>query len=207
MEPDHIIDGPDGRRIISKPGEPQRVALPMHCVANACDEKEIAILMRFTEASELAKGNLAVSVINGEPRGRYALYAARVGFEQYRDAEVYAYRWIIKVFGQRARTLAEVLARLNGERLTITFEQFGADIANTLNADVALGAAIGSARACAWMLQDAYRDFADFWKAREAAAQSGRALTEEESVRRMRRGTAVRHAINSYSAPAIEGDG
>lgn len=201
MQAKDISTGPEGRRIISQEGQPRRVALPMHCVDGACSDQEKAILMRFTEASELAKGNSAVAVIDGEPRGRYEQYAKRVDFETYREAEVGAYRWILhSAFGKKAALLAEFMARMNGERTSISFEQFGADFVNSDNPDVALGGAIGSARACAIMLQDAYRDYAEFWKAREAAARSGRALTDEESVRRQRRGDMTRRVIQGYRA-------
>lgn len=205
MDAKQIVNGPEGRRIIAEDGRPRRVALPMHCVEDACTDQEKAILMRFTEASEMSKGNLAVAVIDGEPRGRYELYADRVDVETYRAAEVGAYHWILhSAFGKKAALVAEFMARMNGERTSISFEQFGADFVNSDNPDVALGGAIGSARACAIMLLDAYRDYAEHWKAREAAVKSGRALTDEESVRRQRRGDLTRRVIQGYRAD-IEG--
>lgn len=194
------LDRLPGRRMVINDTEERRAALPMHAVQDACDEREQAILMRFTEASEMAKHNMSVAIVGGVPRGRYAQFAGKVDFETYRDAEVSAYRWILaSAFGPRAAMLAEVIAKLNGDRIEqFDFVGLGVSLAKTLNQDVALGAALGSTRVCAWMLMDAYRDYYEFWRAREAAARSGRALTDEESVRRQRRGDLTRRVIAGY---------
>lgn len=201
MEAKHIATGPDGRRIISGETGPARVLLPMQVVDGICSEAELAVLLRFTEASELSKGNIAVAVINGEPHGRFAHFSDRVDFQTYQDAEIGAYRWILRCgFGKQAAMLAEIVARLNGERIKgFDLIEFGQELGNTLNKDVALGAAIGSVRALAWMLQDAYRDYGHYWKAQQAARAAGRALTDEQGVQRQRRADLTRRVIQGYA--------
>lgn len=190
-----------GRRMVENDSEDRRAMLPMHAVSDACDDREKAILMRFTEASEMSKGNDAVCWMGGHARGRYERFAHKVDFETYKEAETGAYRWILmSAFGGQARGLAESLARLNGQRVSFDFVELGRTIANTDNWSVAMGAAIGSARACAWMLFDAYRDYAEFWKVRESAAKAGRQLTDEEGVRRQRRADMTRRVIEGYRA-------
>jgi hypothetical protein len=200
MEHKREMERLPGRRMIDGDSEARRAMLPMNAASDALDSKEMAILLRFTEASELSKGNAAVSVIGGRPRGRYALFAERVPFDLYREAEVGAYRWILaSAFGAKARGLTEALARLNGERIE-SFDalELGKMLANTVSADVAFGALIGSTKTCCIMLEDAYRDYAEYYRVRQAAAASGRALTDEESVRRQRRGDMTRRVIQGY---------
>jgi hypothetical protein len=204
MQAKDISTGPEGRRIISQEGQPRRVALPMQCIQEACTDAEKAILWRFFEAFQLSQGNYAVAVIDGQPRGRYEQYAKKVDFETYRDAEVGAFRWIMmNAFGKEARGICAILCRLDGEQIsTFDFIQFGAILANSKsdNIDFDLGVAVGTTKMTAVMVRDAYRDYSEFWKARQAAALSGRELTAEESVRRQRRGDMTRRVIQGYRA-------
>lgn len=204
-----VAGGANGRRIIREAGRPDRVALPTHCADGAVDAEEAAILHRFFEASEMAKGNMAVAVMDGDARGRYARYAAKVAPEDYANFEIHAYRWILReAFGKKAGKLAEVMARLEGERVSFSFEEWGALIVNVDgNADLAMGAAIGTLRALAWMLADAYRDYNEFWRIREEAAKHGRALTESESVQRVRRGQEVARAVAAHRPNLIDESG
>jgi hypothetical protein len=209
-----LVKGIGGRRYLSQAGQPDRVALPMNCLADACEEPEIDILLRFTEASEMDKGNNAVAILptgemdeDGdpvmEPHGRYARFAAKVDFKRYREAEVEAYRWIIgTALGSKAMLLAEVIARMNGERMNggYDFLRFGEQFIQAVNDDQAIGAAIGSARACAFMLMDAYKDYAEMWKARLAAEAAGLALTEDDGARRVRRAGMARAGVAAFSA-------
>lgn len=191
-----------GSRYISEEGRPDRAALPMHCIDGACTARELDILWRFTEASEYAKGNVAVGIGPDEqPRGRYADYADKIDFPTYRAAEADAYRWICAVaLGEQAAFLTEVIARLNAGRMNNGFDfvEFGSKLINELNEDRALGAAIGGTRVICLMLQDAYRDYAEHYAAMMAAASAGRVLTQSEQQRRIRRGVVARTTIAAY---------
>lgn len=199
-----IDNGPGGRLIIAGgDDEPDKVGLPLHHADAALTAWEKNLLLRWIEASELAKGNYAVAKIEDEPRGRYAEYSDRWDLDAYAKAEVAAYRWILEnAFGKENATLAEIFARMSGERVEVDFVRWGQLIANSNNFEIGLGAAIGTARALAWALKDAYRDYAGYWQACQNAARAGRALTEDEATRRIRRGKEVRRA---YQQRAIDG--
>lgn len=200
-----IVNGAGGRRIIQEPGRPARVALPVNVAEQALTVDEKRILVRFIDASELARGNYAVAEVNGEPRGRFAQYAERVSLTQYASFEIDAFRWIQgKAFGKENCTLSEVIARISGERSDLTFEQFGAYLANDDDEKIARGAAIGALRALAWSLKDAYRDYYELWSIRQRAANEGRALSDDEAARRVRRDRSVRMAFQSHKPQLMD---
>ncbi len=206
MTTSQVETGPGGRSIIKGGGGlPDRVALPQHCIEDACTPEEKDILARFTEASEMHKGNYAVIIVDGEPRGRYERVAKKVDPRTYASFEIAAYQWILnQAFGRQSGMLAEMVARMNGERTEINFQDWGARLINSDDPAMALGAAIGSTRALAFALKDAYRDYYEFWRIREMAAAEGRRLTDDEAVRRVRRGQSVRRAYETHN-PVIAG--
>lgn len=201
-----IDDGPGGRSIIAgRDGEPDRVANPLTLVDGSCTDKEKRLLLRFAEASEMSKGNVAVAMIEGDARGRYAEFEDRIDLETYIRYEVAAFRWIQnRAFGRESMTVGEIFARMVGDRCEVDFIGWGHMIAATDNPDIALGAAIGTTRSLAWALADAYRDFYDHWKARQEAARAGQQLSASDQERRIRRGDRVREAIRQYSRPIID---
>lgn len=196
----------EGRRIIrSVTDGPDLVALPVHIAADALTREEVAVLMRFMEASEMHKGNMTVGLLCGEPRGRYERHADKVDFQTYRDFEVDAYRWIRKkALGTHLSYLVEHIANMNAERGDVNVERLGAIVTASTEPDVALGGAIAVIRAAAWALFDAYRDYYELWKIRDDAARAGRQLTDDDAATRVRRGRLVVSAVKNYR-PALSG--
>jgi hypothetical protein len=177
MDGKQIVAGPGGRSLIREPGQPDRVALPMHCAVDALDPEDRAYLERFFEAAMMSWGRMDVAMYEDEPRGRYARFSHRVSLSVYAAHEVEACRWIQKhVLGEKSRRFAEIFVRLEAEDVkTFDFIQFGALLINTDNPDMARGAAIGALRVHAAQLKDAYRIHAQYMAVQEQAANKARA--------------------------------
>ncbi len=192
-----VDDGPGDRVIIrGRNGAPDRVETPLAYADEALPDEEKRLLIRWIEASELSKGNMAVAALDGEARGRFADFVERMSMEDYILFEVEAYRWIQSTaFGRKMMQYSEILARMSGDRVEIDFIKWGELIANSDNRDIAIGAGIGIMRGIAAGLEDAYRDFAYHMRETLAARKAGRELAEGDSGRRIRRGREVRHAF------------
>ena len=205
MTKSQLVAGSGGRSFLKKKGEPDRVALPLHVADGAIAPSEKDVLLRFIDASEMAKGNISVITIDGQPRGRFAKYAERVTATVYSQYEIAAYRWILsEAFGKESMTIAEIFARLSGDRADITTLELGKFLSGSENHDIAMGAIIGTVRSLAWALKDAYRDYQEFWAIRENAASQGRALTDDETARRVRRRMSVRKAFEGYRPQIVD---
>lgn len=204
-----IESAPGGRKVVKRDNGPDEIATPLAVARNAITDTERDVLLRFIDASEMSKGNMAVSLLGGEPRGRYAKFADKVTHREYLAFEIEAYRWILgRAFGRESMTLAEVFARMCGDRMEITVEQLGTNLSNIEgNTDVSLGAVIGAVRSLAWALMDAYRDHAEFWKIRKEAADRGLPMSETDATRRLRRNDTVRQAFMRQPQPLIDKSG
>lgn len=195
-----FVTAGEGRRIIRAGDDgPDLVALPVHVAAEAASPDEIAVLMRFMEASEMAKGNMTVALLAGQPRGRYARHADKVDVRTYADFEIDAYRWILRsALGKKLGFVAELIAKMNAERGEVNVERLGEAVTNSTDPDIALGGAIAVIRAAAWALFDAYRDYYELWKIRDDAARAGQQLTDDQAAMRVRRARLVVNAVKSY---------
>jgi hypothetical protein len=186
-----FVEGRGGRMMIQQEGRPLQVALPTNVMQGIATPEELFYLQRYIDAGAMANGDYSSAVLCGQPRGRFARVAGKMSVQTYAAYEVEAYNWM--------------KAGLETEELRANVIEWGAEIVGIVDTKIAAGAMLGSTRALCWALKIAYRDWAEFWDVRQRAAAQGRALTEGESVRRVRRTHTVRAAVQGHKPRTIEG--
>jgi hypothetical protein len=201
-----FVEGRGGRMMIQQEGRPLQVALPTNVMQGIATPEELFYLQRYIDAGAMANGDYSSAVLGGQPRGRFARVAGKMSVQTYAAYEVEAYNWLKSgALGKELTTAAEVIRRLETEELRANVIEWGAEIVGIVDTKIAAGAMLGSTRALCWALKIGYRDWAEFWDVRQRAAAQGRALTEGESVRRVRRTHTVRAAVQGHKPRTIEG--
>jgi hypothetical protein len=132
--------------------------IPMAYLTASLSQRQQATLWRWSEARQLIIGNRSVAMLNGEPRGRYQLFADHgQPLNAYIRYECDAYRWVIANIHAEAAKLLEMFARLQaGEIPGVHFVGLGKYVANSDDVFIGIGAGIGAMKSLADHLEEKY---------------------------------------------------
>lgn len=202
LPPSTIQKSLDGSAARTLPGGPSGTlaALPIAWINKAATDQEKDALMRYWEASELAEGRDQVSMMRMQPRGRFARYKEKLGFEDYKRYEVAAFRYIWASLSREWQTIAGMFVRQMNEDAKMDFVQFGAFMIDEMDIAMATGSAMATYRTLAIRLKEAYIQFFRWVETQEAAHARGKPVSGDKAKAMVDRSELVGARIRQLGA-------
>lgn len=194
-----VIPGEHGNRPVIRENGQTRIAMPMVYIESCASKHEQDFLWRFYEAYEFAEGLRHAVDGDGEPMGRYELYADSMAPETYERLEVQAFKWIRHYsLGREWGLRAEMFLRMMSDRTKTTLVDLGHFLTNSDDEHVALGGGQVSLRDLGLVLKDAYRDFFRWYDYVRQCEAQGREPNGKEALTHLQREKEIALQIDEF---------
>ncbi len=194
-----VVEGQYGNRPVVHSNGQTRIAMPMVYIEACASKAEQDFLWRFYQAYEFSEGLSHAVDADGEPVGRYALYASTMDPDLYERLEVQALRWIRHYgLGREWALRAEMFLRMMSESTKTTLVDLGHYLTNSDDELVALGGGQISLRDLGLVLKDAYRDFFRWYEYVRGCEEQGREPNGKEALTHLQREKEIALQIDEF---------